>query len=121
MKLFKSHLENKDWDAAICCYLLSDSWDKNDKAKSELFYITQQTGKIIEERYYKDNFEEILQKHNVPTQPNQLWIEIALYMGEQRTSCNDIEEAKFCYYVAYELTGNDSYHEKMLELNKKLV
>jgi hypothetical protein len=114
-------IENKDCDAAICCYLLSDSWDKNDKAKSELFYITQQTGKIIDERYYTDNFEKILQKHNVPTQPNPLWIEIALYMGEGRTSSNDIEEAKFCYYVAYELTGNDSYHEKILELNKKFA
>ena len=114
-------IENKNWDAATCCYLLSDSWYKTEMAKSELFYITQQTGKIIDEKYYTDNFEKILQKHNVPTQPNQLWIEIALYMGEERTSCNDIEEAKFCFYVAYELTGNDSYHEKILELNKKLV
>jgi len=82
--------EDKNWDVAICCYLLSDSWYKTEMAKSELFYITQQTGKIIDERYYTNNFEKILQKHNVPTQPNQLWIKIALYMGEERTSCNDI-------------------------------
>jgi hypothetical protein len=114
-------IENKNWDAATCCYLLSDSWYKTEMAKSELYYITQQTGKIIDERYYTDNFETILQKHNVPTQANQLWLEIALYLGEEKGSCNDIEEAKFCYYVAYELTGNDSYHEKILELNKNFT
>ena len=113
-------IENKNWDAATCCYLLSDSWYKTEMAKSELYCITQQTGKIIDEQNYADNLEKILEKNNVPFQPNQLWIQIALHLGEQRASCNEIEEAKFCYYVAYELTGDESFHERIIELNKYL-
>jgi hypothetical protein len=113
-------IENKNWDVAICCYLLSNYWFETEKAKSELFFITQQTRKIIDQEYYAGNLDKILQENCVPLEPNHLWIEIASYLGETMVSKNNIEDAKLCYNVAYELTGNDSYHEKILELNKKL-
>jgi len=113
-------IENKNWDAAICCHLLSNHWFQTEKAKSELYFISQQTRKVIDEEYYAGNLDRILQENGVQLEPNHLWIEIASYLGETMVSKNNIEDAKFCYSVAYELTGNDSYHEKILELNKKL-
>jgi hypothetical protein len=113
-------IENKNWEAAICCHLLSNHWFQTEKAKSELYFISQQTRKVIDEEYYAGNLDRILQENGVPLEPNHLWIEISSYLGETMVSKNNIEDAKFCYNVAYELTGNDSYHEKILELNKNL-
>lgn len=114
-------VENKNWDAAICCHLLSNHWFRTEMAESELYFISQQTRKVIDEEYYAGNLDRILQENGIPLEPNHLWIEIASYLGETMVSSNNIEDAKFCYSVAYELTGNDSYHEKVLELNKKLA
>jgi len=114
-------IENKEWEAAVCCYLFSDIWCKTDMAKNELFYITQQTRKVIDEEYFADHSEEILEKHQIPLGPNPLWIQVADYLGEKACADLQFEEAKFCYYVAYELTGDDSYHEKILKINDKLA
>ncbi len=110
-------IENKKWDVAICCYLLSLSWDDTEMAKSELYYITQQTGQIVDEGYYVNNLDNILQHNGVPRYPNQLWLEVALNLGK---ATKDIEEAKFCYSAAYELTNDESIRHKMLELDSKL-
>jgi len=114
-------IENKKWEAAISCYLLSDSWFKSDMAKNELFYITQQTQKVIDQEYFADHFEEVLEKHKIPLNPNPLWIQIADYLGEKACADHQFEEAKFCYHVAYELTGDDSYHEKILKINDEFA
>jgi tetratricopeptide (TPR) repeat protein len=113
-------METKNWDAAICCYSLGGLWDKTPMTGSNMFYITQQTGMIPDETYYKDNLNGILQQNGIPLHPNPLWIEVAFLIGNKMASSNSIEEAKFCYSVAYDLTGDETFHERIFELNRKL-
>ena len=113
-------IEDKNWDAAICCYLLSILWVETEMAKSELYYITKQAGRSVNEKYYHEHSEAILQKYNIPLEPNPLWIEIALSLGEKMCSNNEFGAAVNYYTVAYELTGNNDIHDKIVKLQSTL-
>jgi len=89
-------------------------------AGNELYHIINATGKLIDEEYYFANIEKILEQNNIPAMPKKIWVGISVYLGNQKSASMDIEGAKFCYSVAYELTRDPSYYQKIEELNKKL-
>ena len=113
-------VEKENWDAAACCYLLSDQWYPSVHAKSELYAIIDRTKRIIDVEYYRANANTILHANDIPSCPSESWIQIAVYMAGRRESENDIQDAKFYYNAAYELTGDEEFRDKIRQLNDKL-
>jgi len=107
-------IEKEKWDGAISAYLISLHQDPSPLAQSQLFYISQRTGKKIKSQKY-EKLLALLEKENIPTCPDPNWLAIALKNAAVAFADRDYDNAGFYYSVVYELTQDDVYGDKVRE------
>jgi tetratricopeptide (TPR) repeat protein len=107
-------IEREQWDEAIYSYLVSLSWQQSQMAQSQLYYITQRTGRLIRPEEYKGG-SELLAKHAIPLSPDPLWAQSAWWLAEQSVQEKQFDLACLGYEVVYELTGDPEAREKLAQ------
>lgn len=104
-------IERELYKEAMACYLLSMEYDKeNQYGMSELYYIQQKTGKKLEEPTEKELYE-YAEKYKFPIGPSGDVLGIAIAHGKLFLENDNIEAAKYCFEIVYELTQNKAIKE----------
>ena len=106
-------IEKEEWDEAVVAYCLSNHWQQSEMAQSQLYYISQKMGRLADPERYGD-WNEMIQKRNLPTWPDVLWPQIAWALGNQAYKDGEFDGARFCFSLVVELTGDEEARE-MLE------
>ena len=86
-------VEVKDYDTAVCCLLFSMQYEKSQMVNSELYYISQVTGKMYQPS------EEELSKHfkdnEIPFGPEIEMLKIAYAYGQHFYEQGDMASAEY--------------------------
>ena len=113
-------IEREEFDAAICCYLISMNFEPTETAQSQLFYIFQ----LLEnEPNFEDAFEhlqELLESVDVPPHPNPEMAMTAAALSDHFEQEGDLEQALFCLDVIFQLTGSDEVEEKLKTMKARM-
>ena len=112
-------IENELWDEAICAYLHSNQWDPSQMAQSQLFYIVQKTGKVIDTEVFQDA-GTILGRHGISYKPDVVWLQIAWQLGHECFNSSDFESAAFYLNVVYQISGDEEAEAKLQICKEKL-
>ena len=86
-------VEIKDYDTAVCCLLFSMQYGKSEMVNSELYYISQMTGKM-----YKPTEEELakhFEEHEIPFGPEIEMLKIAYAYGQHFYEQGDMQSAVY--------------------------
>ena len=114
-------IELKDYDAAICSYLMSVQYEKSEHANSQLLYISQVKKKNINFKKYMKKIEKILNKRSVQVGPSEEVIGTAVAVGKIYENDNQIEEALYFYGIAYSITDDSDLLQKIKGIQEKLA
>jgi len=113
-------LEKENFDlASTLLYFSMYIFPDSKLAFSEIEYISQITGKQIEEPSI-DDIEKILNENNIQFGPNHELLNIAVNLAIDSEENKNHETALLCYEILYELTFDDKFKEKIDELAEKL-
>ena len=112
-------IEKEKWDEAICSYLASTIWERSEMAQSQLFYISQKTGEVINPDDYQE-WDGVMESHNLPFEPDLLWADCAWNLGEEAFRMENYELAAFCYLVTYNLRGYEPAAKRLEECEDHL-
>jgi tetratricopeptide (TPR) repeat protein len=113
-------IELEDYEAAICCYLMSLQYDQSDMAQSQLFYISQVTNNQINPEDYFESIEEVFAERKIMLRANPELLQIAFALGNQFEDDGIYEDAFYCYSIIYALTEDANIKEKLREM-KSLI
>ena len=102
------YIEKNDFDAAICCYLLSAMFEKNEHANSQLFYISQVKKKNIDHKKYFKKLKKIFDKRSIPYAPSEDVRNIAYGAAQYYENEKKLEEAIYFYQICYALLREDN-------------
>ncbi len=109
-------VEIKDYDAAICCYLMSLNYGMTEMAQSELFHISENINKKIRrEKYYK-KLTAVFEKRDIQLGPSEDILGLAFEGGKQCEKSKDWEGAYFYYKICYDLSSDDEIKCKLEKL-----
>ena len=112
-------VEQKDYEAAQCCYLLSLLYDSDAKnAQAELYYISQKSPIPLPEPS-PDHLFEVLEKHHVPVHPDNDLIGLSVAYGKHAYGQKDMEAALYFLTIAYGLTQDDEIGKIVESLQKE--
>lgn len=106
-------IEKGDYDAAICCYLLSLPYDNHATAQRELYHISNIVNKTIDEKYYYDNMKNILTDRGLQIGPSKEILELAYNIAVKNEEEQDYKFAMYFYKVCFDLTRNETIREKI--------
>jgi tetratricopeptide (TPR) repeat protein len=110
-------IEMKDWDGAICCYLMSRHYDpKDNMAASQLYFISQVTGSGIDESHYDENLQNMLESRRIPLGPCQEMVAVAYRMGNLSLDEKQVESALYFFGICFDLTRNEQIAELIAKL-----
>ncbi len=86
-------VEVKDYDTAVCCLLFSMHFAKSEVVSSELYYISQVSGKMYQptEEELSRHFEE----HDIPYGPEIEMLKIAYAYGQHFYEQGDMASAEY--------------------------
>ena len=86
-------VEVKDYDTAVCCLLFSMHFAKSEMVSSELYYISQVSGKMYQptEEELGKHFEE----HDIPYGPEIEMLKIAYAYGQHFYEQGDMASAEY--------------------------
>lgn len=112
-------IENELWDEAICAYQRSIQWEATQMAQSQLFYIVQKTGKVVDRDVLQDA-ETILGRHCISCEPEMTWLKIAWQAGLESFNSNDFESAAFYLNVVFQMSGYEEAEAKLLICMERL-
>ena len=110
-------VEKQLWKVAAGCYLLSNHYEQNKQAQSELWYIQQKAG----EKFSLPSSEEIkhyAEEYNFPLGADEDVIGIAIEFGRQMAQDGETEPAKYFLGIAYDLTKNNIVKEWLDDLDE---
>ena len=106
-------IEQVDYDAAICCYLISLYYDDHATAKNELYHISKIMNKTIDEKYYYENMKNILTDRGLQTGPSNDMLELAYNFAVLNEEKHDYRFAQYFYKVCFDLTKDDDIRRKI--------
>jgi tetratricopeptide (TPR) repeat protein len=110
-------IEMKDWDGAICCYLMSRHFDpENNVSAGQLYYISQVTGSRIDETHYHENLENMLESRRIQFGPCEEMVAAAYHMGNLCLGKNQVESALYFFCICLDLTRNEQIAELIAKL-----
>lgn len=110
-------IEQSDYDAAICCYLLSLYYDNHETAKSELHHISKTINKTIDQKYYIENMKQILSDHKLQTGPSKDILELAYEIAVVNEEKQEYKFALYFYKVCFDLTRDENIRQKIESIN----
>lgn len=106
-------IEQADYDAAICCYLLSLYYDNNEIATSELHHISNITRKPIDQQYYFNNMNKILKDRGFDIGPSSEIVNLAYYAATNNEEEMDYKYALYFYKICFDLTKDEKMEKKI--------
>lgn len=109
------YLEKYEAEVATILYEYSNIYFETENANNELEYIRTATGKSPIKRSVKQ-MQEILQTKEIPLGPDSDTIGIVYRVGQLLLSDGDIEPAKDCFSIVYDITQDEEVGELLLKL-----
>jgi hypothetical protein len=100
---------------AVLLYYYSLLFDKSEKVQSELYYISQKTGKLSTPPSMED-VQRLLVIHENPRGPSEEILMIAHSLAESAKEQQIFDAAKFFYGIVYDLTGMEEIKVKIENL-----
>ncbi|MEE0879069.1 MAG: hypothetical protein UH788_07310 [Treponemataceae bacterium] len=113
-------VEKELYDEAICIYILSFQYEKNQSVQSELFYISQSTGKDIVKPEI-DDIKKLAEKYNFPVGADEDLLGLVMYLGKESLKEEVIPAAKYYFGILYRLTEDDDVKEILERLEKGIL
>ncbi len=111
-------VETKDYRAAVCCLLFSESFDKNDLVQSELYYISQVSGEDYEPT--GEELKEIILDHDLPFGLEMETLITAYECGKAFYERGDLLTAKHLLEIFLDFVDDETAEKMMEDINAKL-
>ncbi|KUO79023.1 MAG: hypothetical protein APF81_24505 [Desulfosporosinus sp. BRH_c37] len=109
--------ENREFDSAPALYWLSICFKDSEMARTELSYIGEQTGTEPAEPS-DEAIEQICSKLGIRIGPNPQVIDTSITLGKLALQMGKTDLGRYCYQVAYGLTGDESILEILHSLSE---
>jgi tetratricopeptide (TPR) repeat protein len=107
------YFELDDFDAAICCYLVSLNFESSAHVRSELFILSQRKKAFIDIDLYMENAPERFEEKGILVAPSRDVVNLALDVAKIHEESRRLGEALHHYNIGYRLTQADAIKEKM--------
>ncbi len=98
-------IEQKQYEKAAQLYFFSNGFASHDLVLNELLYINQMTGKDVPSPD-QDKLLKILEEHGIPLGPSDQVVDTALALADQSEAQGEIQLARQCRRMAFDLTGD---------------
>lgn len=115
-------VEIEDYEMAIVAYYLSNIYEVTEKSLEEIKNISE-TAKIdLESKQWlsEEMMGELYNKYKVPLLPDQNLVKLSVAMAKDAYEKKAYQTSLFSYQIAYELTLEEEYGEKIKELAEKI-
>lgn len=106
------YVEEQDYDAAIGLYYLSNSFEPNELATTELNYISKKLNKELEKPDL-NQLIALLGDKGITIGANDAVVGLALALAKRAEEKEDSETAKYYYSLVYGLTGDATVKARM--------
>jgi len=114
-------VELKEYEAAICCYLVSLYYENNNATQNELNYISQVTNSEINpDEYSTKRIEKLLGEKKIQLSTNPELLAIAYALGEHFKGKKMYKDAYSFYSIIYDLTRDEEIKEKMVTIKEQI-
>lgn len=111
-------IEKENYKAAYYCYLLSNSWEQNEKNSIELYYIEHASGQEFELPSTEELFA-CLEENDIPIGPDEKIVAILYHIARAFENENYYTDAISVYTLLNNLINDDSI-TKLIEGLKRI-
>ncbi len=111
-------VEKKEFETAVCCLLFSTQFEKHDLVQSELYYISQVSGKMYNPT--EEDLNKCFEDNEIPLGPNVEILKIAYGYGRHFYESENMDAAAYFLSIFANFI-NDEEANKMLEDAKAKV
>lgn len=111
--------EQNDFEAAICCYLVSTWYEQHIHAQNQLRHISQLINKKIDEAHYRESMHAILKEKDVKIGPCEEILNLAYSFATRCKEDKDYRAACYFYAICHDLTQDKKIEAKLAELKKQ--
>ncbi len=111
-------VEKKKYETAVCCLLFSTQFEKHDLVQSELYYISQVSGKMYNPT--EEELNKCFEDNEIPSGPNVEILKIAYGYGRHFYESGNMDAAAY-FLSIFASFINDEEANKMLEDAKTKV
>ena len=111
-------VEKKEYETAVCCLLFSTQFEKHDLVQSELYYISQVSGKMFNPT--EEELNKCFEENEIPLGPNVEILKIAYGYGRHFYESGNMDAAAYFLSIFANFI-NDEEANKMLEDAKAKV
>ncbi|MBO5143548.1 MAG: hypothetical protein J6C46_11280 [Clostridia bacterium] len=112
--------EIEDYEMAIVAYYLSNVYEVTESSMSEVNHIAEVTGIDLNSKQWlsEEMMSELFDKYKVPLLPNQNLVKLSVAMANDAYEKKAYQTSLFSYQIAYELTLDEEYMEKIKEIKE---
>ena len=108
--------EKELWEESVGCFTMSLQFEPDSTmAMSELHYIQHKTGRVVPPPCMEE-YIRISEKYGFPVRVHPDVLCLAFAYGNQFEKTGDYEGTRYCWQIAYDLTGAEEIKEKMDQL-----
>lgn len=111
-------VEKELYDEAIAVYVMSLQFEKSDFVSSEMFYISQKTGKQVSQPTL-DDIKKVAEKYGFPLGAHKDVVGVAYSMGRQALASGNKNMALFFLGIVYSLTEADEVGKLIEQIKGK--
>lgn len=114
--------EKEDYEMAIVAYYLSNVYEVTEESMNEVKHISEVAKIDIDSKQWlsEEMMSELYDKYKVPLLPNQNLVKLSIAMANDAYEKKAYQTSLFSYQIAYELTLEEEYGEKIKELVSKI-
>lgn len=108
--------EKELWEESVACHTMSLQFDKESNlAMSELYYIQQKAGKVIQPPKM-DRFREISEQYGFPVGADKDVLGLSYNYGKHFAEQGSTAAARYCWEITYGLTDDEEIKEMLDKL-----
>ena len=111
-------VEKKEYETAVCCLLFSTQYGKSDMVQSELYYISQMTGKNIDPS--EEDLDKCFKEHGIPFGPEIEMLKIAYAYGRHFYEDGNMQAAGYFLDIFTSFINDDEANKMMEDIKAKL-
>lgn len=108
--------EKELYEDAIAVYVLSLQFEPSDFVTSEMYYISQKSGKQFEHPDFEET-KKVAEKYGIPIGAHEDVLGITYSLGKDAMEKDAKEAAKYFFNFFYQLTGNETVKELIDKLD----
>lgn len=108
----------EDYEAAICCYLLSTWYEQHVHAQNQLQQISRTLNKKIDEELYRELIPEVLKEREIGIGPSGEILNLAYSFATRCEEDKDYRAACYFYAICQDLTQDSRIEVKLGELQQ---